>query len=458
MISYIQNRNDLISHGCVALRRAALDIADYALSAVDPYHTVKELVRLDGEQLLIGDRVFDLPDTGRIYALGAGKATLRIVEALEDILGDRIAGGVIAIKRGQPHDLRYIRVIEASHPFPDLASVQAAKEVLELAGKAQAGDLVFTAITGGSSALLCYPPEDVAFEEKRQLHELLLGCGADIVEINTVRKHVSRVKGGRLAQAAIPAQLINLTVSDVVGDYLDYIAGPVVPDTSCVADAVAVLEKYDLWNQVASSIREHLGKGPAAETPKQLDSELVHSFVVSTSDAAAKAACIRAEESGFPPLLLTTCLEGESREAAIVLASIVHDIISTGNPISAPCAIIASGETTVTLGDDSKGVGGPSQEFALSIATRIDGLDQVAAISIDTDGTDGPTEFAGALVDGQTVSANGSSRRDVFAALRSHMATPLLEKLGDLVYTGATGTNVSDLRVILIGHAEDEEL
>jgi len=448
---FIQNSDFLADHGNLEQRNMALDIIEHALSVVDPYFAVKQLVRRDGEQLIVGDDlVLDLSQAKSVYVLGAGKATLRIAEALEEILGDRIDDGLVAIKRGQPHDLRYTKVIEAAHPFPDQTSLRAAKDALALANKAQAGDVILTAITGGSSALLCYPPEDISFEEKRQVHQLLLACGADIVEINAVRKHLSRIKGGLLAQAALPAQLINLTVSDVVGDHLDYIAGPVVPDTSSLNDAIAVLKKYDLWKRVAPSIREHLSKGSTVETPKRLDGKLVRSFVVVPSAAAAKAACARAEQLGFRPLLLTTQLEGESREVAVVVGSIVREIVATSNPISAPCALIASGENTVTV-ENKDGEGGPSQEFALSIATHIDGLSQVVAACLDTDGTDGPTEFAGALVDGFTASTIRDLGRDAFSALKTHAVTPLLEELGDLVYTGATGTNVSDLRVILIG-------
>jgi len=339
-MKFIQNSNVLLGHGNTELRNVALDIVEYALSAVDPYFAVKQLVHLDGERLTVGSLLLDLSQAKNVYVLGAGKATLRIAEALEDILGDRIDDGLIAIKQGQPHNLRSVRVIEAAHPFPDKTSLQAAKEALSLANRAQAGDAIFTAITGGSSALLCHPPESISLEEKRQVHKLLLECGADIVEINAVRKHLSLIKGGRLAQAALPAQLINLTVSDVVGDHLDYIAGPVVPDTSYLIDAIAVLKKYDLWNRVAPSVREHLGKGPSVETPKKLDGKLVYSFVVVPSAAAAKAACARAEELGFRPLLLTTHLEGESREVAVVVASIVREIMSTANPIPAPCALM----------------------------------------------------------------------------------------------------------------------
>lgn len=446
----------LLSHGAQELRSQVLDIVEYALSVADPYQAVKKLVRLDGQQLVVGNSVIDLSKAGNFYILGAGKATLRIAKAIEDILGNRIDDGLIVIKRGQPHNMRYVRVIEAAHPIPDKASLFAAKEVLTLANKARAGDIILTAITGGSSALLCYPAGNISFEEKQQVHELLLGCGADIVEINTVRKHLSRVKGGWLAQAALPAQLINLTVSDVVGDHLDCIAGPVVPDTSYLTDAIAVLKKRGLWERVAPSIREHLCKDPSVETPKKLDGKLVHSFVVVPSAAAAKAACIRAKELGFHPLLLTTYLTGESREAAVLIASIVREIVSTGTPIPVPCALIASGENTVTV-EKGDGVGGPNQEFALSMAMNIDGLPQVVAACLDTDGTDGPTEFAGALVDGATASTIGDLGGDAFLALKTHNVTPLLEEVRDVIFTGATGTNISDLRVVLIGSSASHQ-
>jgi glycerate-2-kinase len=447
-VKFVQNSDVLLGHGNPELRNVALDIVEYALSAVDPYFAVKQLVHLDGKRLTVGNLVLDLSQVNNVYVLGAGKATLRIAEAIEDILGDRIEGGLIVVKRGQPHNLRSVRVIEAAHPFPDKTSLQAAKETLALANRAQAGDVIFTAITGGSSALLCYPPDNISFEEKRQVHELLLGCGANIVEINAVRKHLSRVKGGLLAQAALPAQLINLTVSDVVGDHLDYIAGPVVPDTSYLSDAV--LKKYDLWNRVAPSVREHLGKGPSVETPKKLDGKLVHSFVVVLSAAASNAACVRAQELDLAPLLLTSFMTGESQDAAVFLGAIVREIMETGRPIPPPCTLVISGENTVAVPKGS-GSGGPSQELALALAEQLEGLPEIAAACIGTDGTDGPTDFAGGLVNGETSSEARKQRLNISQALRTHDSTTLLRELGDIIYTGPTGTNVAQLIIIVVG-------
>ena len=450
---FVKNSERLLDHGHIELRRAALDVVEHGLCAADPYGAVKEAVHLDGHWLTAGNLSYDLNVRGAIFVLGAGKATLRIAEALEEILGPRISAGLISIKRGQPHDLRHIRVIEAGHPIPDGASFQAAREMLALAKRAKAGDIVFTAFTGGSSALLCYPAEGMTLDEKREVHQLLLFCGADILQINAVRKHLSRVKGGLLAQAALPAELINLTVSDVIEDPPDYICCPVVPDTSSLDDAIDVLKRNDLWTRVAPSVRAHLSLGPDAETPKSLDPRLVHTWVIVPIAAASTAAVARARELGYAPLFLTTCLTGESREAGAFLGAIAREIARRGRPLAPPCALILNGENTVTVAA-SKGTGGPSQELAASLALYLDGLPCVVAACLDTDGTDGPTDYAGALVDSQTASVARAGGHDLFRALRAHDVAPLLQDVGDIVCTGATGTNVADLVVILIGQRD----
>ena len=449
----VRNSVELLDHGCTELRRAALDVVEYALDRADPYREAKGLVRLNHELLTVGDLTYDLSQRGEIYVLGAGKATLRIAQALEEILGPRIRHGLIALKRGQAHSLRYCRVIEAAHPYPDDESYLAARETMRLARQARRGDIIFAAVTGGSSSLWCYPADGITLEEKRQVHVLLLHCGADILEINAVRKHLSQIKGGLLARAALPAELVNLTVSDVIDDPLDYIAGPVVPDTSRVADAVHVLEKYELWDQVAPSVRAHLGTGDQAETPKQLDDRLIHTFVLIPSSAASKAAVVRAKELGFSPLLLTTAMEGESSEVGTDIGSVIRKIVQTGSPVSSPCAVIASGENTVSV-LDAEGRGGPSQELALSLAVQLEGLPQVVVAALDTDGTDGPTQFAGGLVDSHSSSRARTLGYDISHSLRVHDASSALEAVGDIVYTGATGTNVADLLVILVGRQD----
>lgn len=446
----IRNQAQLLDHGTRELRRAAIDILEHALAAADPYHAVKELIHLEDKVLSVGDLCYDLSQRGKIYVLGAGKATFRIGQALEEILGPRIKSGVIVVNQRPPDHLKHIQVLEAGHPIPDERSYQAACEVMACAQAAKAGDLVFVAITGGSSALLCLPAGGISLEKKRNVHELLLASGADILAINAVRKHLSKIKGGLLAQAILPAELVSLTVSDVVGDPLDYITGPTVADTSCVSDAIDVLKGFDLWDKVAASIREHLSRGSQAETPKTLDAELVHTFLLIPSATACNAASAKAQELGFNPLVLTTSLEGESQEIGIFLGTIAREIVGNGRPIAPPCAVIASGEATVTV-LDAGGSGGPSQELALGAAIKIEGISQVVLASIDTDGFDGPTEFAGALVDGSTLSRAEKLGYDVFHHLRAHNVTPLLKDIGDTLLTGPTGTNVADLVVMLVG-------
>jgi glycerate 2-kinase len=448
-MSLIQNQAQLLNHGAHELRRLALDIVEHALAAADPYHAVKEIVHLEGELLHVGDLRYDLSQLGRIYVLGAGKATFRIAKALEEILGQRIEGGVIAVNRRPSNHLKHIRVLEAGHPIPDQRSHQAALELMKCAHLAKAGDLVFAAITGGSSALLCHPADGISLEEKRNVHELLLASGADILAVNAVRKHLSRIKGGLLAQAILPAELINLTVSDVVGDPLDYITGPTVADTCHVQDAIEVLADYNLWDKVAPCVREHLSKGSLAETPKALDEHLVHTFLLIPSASACNAATARAEDLGFTPLVLTTSLEGESRDAGMFLGAIAREIVDTGRPIEPPCAVIASGEATVTL-LDAEGSGGPSQELAVGASLKLKGMPQVVLASTDTDGFDGPTAYAGALVDGSTCVRAEELGYNPFRQLRSHDTTPMLEKVGDILRTGPTGTNIADLIVMLV--------
>ncbi len=447
---YIRNRQELVDHGARELRSSVIDIVEHALEAADPYHAVKDLVHLKGDELAVGHLRYDLSRMGNVYVLGGGKATFRIAQALEEILGSRITAGVIATNCPPPRQLNHVRVLVASHPIPDRRSFEAAREVMACAQAAQAGDLVFSTITGGSSALLCLPAEGISLAEKREVHKLLLNCGADIRAINAVRKHLSRIKGGLLAQAMLPAEIISLTVSDVTGDPLDYITGPTVADTSYVSDAIGVLKGYGLWEKVAASVRAHLSTGTQAETPKALDERLAHTFVLVPSATACNAASAKAQALGFRPLVLTTSLEGESRNAGVVLGSIAREVVKTGRPLAPPCALIASGEVTVTV-LDAQGAGGPSQELALGAAMALDELSEVVLASIDTDGFDGPTPFAGALVDTSTLSRAGQHGHDLFRSLKDHNVTPLLQDLRDALLTGPTGTNIADLVVMLVG-------
>ena len=450
-MSYIKNRDNLLSHGNARLRKIALDIVDHALAKADPYKAVKELVHLRGDLLTIGEIRLDLKKQGRIFLLGTGKATYPIARALEEILGERIEDGVIICKYGQEGTLSRARLYFSSHPIPDEAGFRAAKETLVLAQKTRPGDIVFAGITGGSSALMPYPVEGVTLDEKKQVNKLLLTCGANIIEINAVRKHLSRIKGGWLAKAVHPqAHLINLTVSDVIGDPLDYITCPTVPDTSNFDDARRTLSKYELWDKVPASIARYLkAGGPALETPKDLSDHRIDNFIIVAGTAACEGAAEKARELNLQTMILSTMLEGESRELGGTFAAIAKEILLNNRPLQPPCVVIGGGETTVKITGEV-GLGGPNQEFSLGAALWIDQIGDVVVIGQDSDGTDGPTDIAGGVVDNLTTQRAKALGIDIFAALNRHDVTAVLLKMEDAILTGATGTNVNDLKLMLV--------
>jgi len=450
---YIKNKEELISHGLVREREAAIGIMEQVLQAADPYRATMALVSLSGNRLRVGPLEYDLAQRGRVYLLGAGKATYPVAKALEDILGERICDGVVILKRGYRGKLAHVRVREAAHPLPDEKGYLAAQEMMQMAVKAQKGDIVFCAITGGSSALAPLPVNGVSLADKRRVNELLLYSGAAIQEINAVRKHLSRIKGGNLAKAIFPAEVINLTVSDVIGDPLDYITDPTVPDTSTFADALAVLHKYKLWEAAPESVRHYLETAtPARENARHFGNQPLHTFLLVKSDVVCEAARQAAPNFGFPPLVLTSTLEGESRDAGTFFAAVAREIQNYGRPLPAPCAIICGGETTVTIPDQLKGrgEGGPNQEFVLSAALGLRDNQRVLVAAIDTDGTDGPTELAGGMTDFSSLAAAREKGLDIFAALQAHNVSATLRAVNDAVITGHTGTNVNDLKIMLV--------
>lgn len=450
-MSYIRNLDTLLGHGNEGLRRIALDIVDHALAKADPYKAVMDLVRLSGDTLEVGELRIDLRSTGSIYLLGTGKATFPIAMALEEILGDRIDDGVIICKYGQQGSLSRSRLYFSSHPIPDEAGFRAAEEALSLARKTRPGDLVFACITGGSSALMPYPVEGVTLEDKRLVNRLLLTCSANIIEINAVRKHLSRIKGGWLAKAVHPgAHLVNLTVSDVIGDPLDYITCPTVPDTSSFEDARRTLTKYELWDKVPTSVSRYLRAGDESrETPKDLSDHHIDTFIVVAGTAACEGAAERARELGFETMILSTMLEGESRETGGMFAAIAKEILLNGRPLRPPCVVIGGGETTVRISGEA-GQGGPNQEFALGAALWLDQVGDVVVVGQDSDGTDGPTDYAGGIVDDMTMQRARELGIDLYGALGRHDVTPVLLRLEDAIVTGATGTNVNDLKLMVV--------
>ena len=342
-------------------------------------------------------------------------------------------------------------MVYGGHPIPDAAGMEGAKEVVEVAENAQEGDIVFVCITGGCSALMPLPVEGVSLGDKKRVTDLLLKCGAAIEEINAVRKHISAIKGGRLAKYVYPAEAVNLIAIDEVAG-LPW--GPTVPDNSTFEDAIRTLKKYDLWTKVPDSVRKHFFRGlvdPSLETPKPKDFESlkVHNVVLTDNKIACKAAKKRAEELGFHSTILSTVMEGESREAGIVMAGIAKEIAERDGYFQPPCVLITGGETTVTI-TEKPGEGGPSQELALGFSTKIFNSEKVVIASIDTDGTDGPTDIAGGIADGYTIERAKAKGIDVYENLMKHNASYVLKELKDAVITGPTGTNVMDLNIIVI--------
>lgn len=454
MINYIQNRDELLSHGAAALRGAALDIANSAIAAADPGMAVRKMLKADKHQLNIGKRMFELTSNIRIFVIGAGKATFPIAKVIDEVLGSRIHRGLITCKMGQVGSLSNIDMHWASHPIPDEASFEAAKRTKSLLTEVRSGDIVLSCFTGGSSALFVEPVDSISLRDKALTNRILLGSGANIVEINAVRKHISAVKGGKLVRSLPPGvHLVNLTVSDVIGDPLDCITDPSVPDTSTFADARATLKKYDLWTRVPDSITRYLSHANVVdETSRATDfSHLDRTDVLLIkSDAACIAAAAAARLNGFTPLILSTLFDGESRELGRFMAAIAKQICRDGQPVRGPCVLIGGGESTVLVGNAS-GLGGPNQEFAVSFATELQNRENVVGLALDTDGTDGPTEIAGAIVDATTASRAKSAKIDLYNTLVHHDVTPALRQLGDAIVTGATGTNVNDLRLVLVG-------
>lgn len=425
------------------LRRHALAIFRAAVAAADPRRTVRET--LGG---------MDLSRYRRIFVVGAGKASAAMAQAAEQVLGRRIHGGWINTKDGHLAPLRRVHLHEASHPVPDERGVEGARRIAEIAAQAGEGDLLLCLISGGGSALLPLPMAPLTLAEKQETTRLLLACGATIHEINAVRKHLSAIKGGRLARLAAPAHVLSLLLSDVIGDPLDVIAsGPTAPDPSTFRTAWDVIEKYGLEGKIPAAARRLLEDGLAGrieETPKPGDAcfARTRNLIVGSNRLAVDAAARKARELGYRPLVLSTTIEGETRDIALMHAAIAREIVESGRPARPPVCVISGGETTVTL--RGQGLGGRNQEFALAAAIALDGLPGVLAFSAGTDGTDGPTPAAGAMADGATVGRAAALGLDARKMLAANDSYHFFEPLGDLVVTGPTGTNVMDVRLLLI--------
>jgi glycerate 2-kinase len=438
------------------LREDIVAIFQAALDAADANHAVRRHLEKSETEIWAGGARFSLAGIERIFLIAVGKAAPPMAAAVEEIAAAKFSRGLVVTKHG--HATSYAgrcQVIESGHPIPDDEGLRAGRAVVELLHELKLGDLLIVAVSGGASALLCAPAGGVTLADKQKTTDLLLRAGADIYELNAVRKHLSLLKGGNLAKHAHSAQVLSLLLSDVVGDPIDVIgSGLTAPDESTFGEALRVLEKRGVLMQIPREVRDRLeagARGTVGETPKPGDAifEKVHNLVVGSSYLALEAAAEKARHLGYKPLILSSRIQGEARDAARFHADILWEAVTSGNPLPPPACILSGGETTVTV--RGVGKGGRNQEFALAAALALNGARNVACLCAGTDGTDGPTDAAGAIASGDTVTRAANLGLDAASYLASNDSYAFFDALGDLVKTGPTGTNVMDVNVMLAG-------
>jgi glycerate 2-kinase len=441
------------------LRQAAREIWESALYAANPGTCIHRTIQVADNVLVVAGKEYPL--NGRLIVIGAGKATPRMAQVAELVLGNKITGGLIVTKYGHALPLERIGLVEAGHPIPDAIGVKAARDTHALLYGLKPEDTVLCLISGGGSALWPAPAEGITLEQKQEVTGSLLRSGATIREMNAVRKHLSEMKGGQLAEWASPARVISLIMSDVVGDPLDFIAsGPTAPDTTSFSDALAILEKYGIDEPEAVVRRlEEGARGDIPDTPKPGASvfRTVENVIIGNNRLLVDAAAKKAQELGFRTLILGTEIEGEAKDIARFFAAIAREVGHSGNPVAAPACILAAGESTVTV--RGNGLGGRNQEMALAWAISMASRHVAAPCcfaSVATDGTDGPTSAAGGLVDPFTCSRAVEMGLFPMKYLRENDSSNFLKVTGDLILTGPTQTNLMDLQILLVGDSTDK--
>jgi glycerate 2-kinase len=426
------------------MERDLKEILDTALAAAEPGKTVRRFLSMEGGCVRVGDESFE-PE--RVFVLAVGKASGPMARAAGEVWGEAMSGGLCVIKDGHEEPPEPFDTVVAGHPEPDEGSVRAAEKAEELLESLEEEDLLLVLVSGGASALLADVASDIGLEDLKKLNGALLRSGAEIGEINTVRKHVSTLKGGNLVRRAAPAHVVALLLSDVVGDEPSSIgSGLTAPDPTTLEDVSKILKRYEI--DPPQSVADHLEEGQETPKPGHEALEKLTNVIVGGSRLTASAAAEKARTLGYEPLLLTTYLTGDARNVAGLHAAVVKEILESGNPLPPPCAIVTGGEATVVV--RGEGTGGPNQEFALALAVELEGVEGWAALAVDTDGTDGSTDAAGGLATGETATAIRESDVDPAEALDENDSYNALKAGGALVSTGATGTNVNDLRVALV--------
>jgi len=444
-------------------RQNLLDIFNAALAAVDPYNAVMKAAKIEHNHFQAGGAQFDLEAYERIIVVGAGKATGRMASAIETLLGDKLAAGLIVVKHGHTEPLAIIEQVEAAHPVPNEEGFEGTQRILNMVHAADENTLIICLLSGGASALLVAPVESVSLEDKQKTTRLLLYAGASINELNAVRKHLSMVKGGKLAQAAWPARMVTLILSDVIGDPLDVIAsGPTAPDHSTFANAWAVIEKYNLQKKLPPNVADYLQRGITGKTPETVKAEdpglsKTHNVIVAGNRQALAAAEEKAVQLGYATRIISDSLQGEARNAAHLLARTALFELDEMKMNERRC-LLSGGETTVTV--RGSGTGGRNQELALAFAMAVEGCEGVSLLSAGTDGTDGPNDAAGAMVDGRTASRARSLEIDPRSYLDNNDAYNFFQDFDTVsgaqshLKTGPTGTNVMDIQILLLHKQE----
>ncbi|MDH7508071.1 MAG: glycerate kinase [Methanomassiliicoccales archaeon] len=440
----VKNREELIASGDKKIRAEMLDILDAAIDAIDPYGCVKGALQVDGNKVRIGNERLDLGSFDRIFVVGAGKASARMAEAINDLIGEKITAGIVnTIVEGR---VGKIVLHKATHPHPGAEGLEGALKIKQICEGAGERDLVICLISGGGSAMMPCPAEGITLEEKKITAEMLMLAGATIEELNTVRRHLSCLKGGNLARAAFPATVLSLIISDVINDPLESIAsGPTAPDPTTFSDALQVLRKYGLLGKVPQSVRERLERG-GEENPKPGDPifKKVKNVIVASNRIALEAALQRAKEHGYEALVLTSSMRGEARDVGRAFARLGKEILRTTESRGTKKMIIAGGETTVTV--RGKGMGGRNCELVLSALLELE--EGITILSYGTDGIDGNSDAGGAIADSHVFA------EEAVEYLANNDSYSYFKKYGGLIFTGPTGTNVGDIVLLAVSRKE----
>lgn len=463
LMKKIRNYDELISVGCKGSRKIVLDIAEQTLQRLDAYNRIKSIMHVDGNTLVIGAKSWDLAKKRNVYLLGAGKAVNQMAMAVDEILGDHLTHGIIIAKISEETDVfRNTEVFIGGHPLPNEEGYRACLKILDLVDQAGPDDLFICVISGGSSALMSCPVEGLTLQDEIDTTDVMLKSGAGIYEVNAIRRHISQFNGGMLAKRIQErgSELIGLGISDAVGTpatgnigipYKQYASTPIGPDKTTLDDARRVIRDYNVAERLPKRVVDYLmNAGAECETPKEFPNNTYYLLnTLPDSCIYAKDVC---EEMGLNAIILTSFLEGESKDAGKFFASLAKEIQTYGNPIKPPCVVLSSGEVTTEILDNSliSGHGGPSQELTAGFALASEKATGCCMFSIDSEGTDGTAPIAGGITDSTSLYRASVNDVNIHEALRSHACYEALTKMGDGVFTGNTGTNLCDLNILYI--------